>query len=183
MSMSSLAIAAETPNTIEAVWHSQQLQFSYYGTTKFYSCPELVRLVGSILRSVGARHDMMLVFRKCYDFATMQSLTIIVASPIEATPENLRLVTQTSATQQLVARVRADALSPVADLDRFPASWKTIRLPSTDCKLLTDIREQVLPKLHVRPLGTSGCGFGTSRIFVGRSTFRVEVLLPHAQGA
>ena len=45
---------------------------------------------------------------KCADFATVQSLTITLASAIEATPENLRLVTTTSATQQLVARVRGE---------------------------------------------------------------------------
>ena len=54
MSMCSFAIAAETPSTIEAVWYSQQLRFSYHGTAKLYSCPELVRLVTSILKTVGA---------------------------------------------------------------------------------------------------------------------------------
>ena len=180
--MGSLAIAAETPDTIEAVWYSQQLQFSYYGTAKFYSCPELERLVRSILKSVGARKDMRFVKRNCADFATVQSLTITVASPIEATPENLHLVTTTSATQQLVARVRSEALPTVADLDRFPASWKKIRLPSTDCKLLSDIREQVLPKLHVSPVHTHGCGISSSLTPERTSTLRAEALLPQAQG-
>jgi len=178
MSMCSLAIAAETPDTIEAVWYSQQLRFSYYGTTKLYACPELVRLVRSILKSVGARKDMMFAQHQCTDFATVQSLTITVTSPIEATPENLRLVTTTSATQQLVARLRSETLPTVADLDRFRASWKTIRLPSTHCKLLTDIREQVLPKLHVSPVRAHGCGIDSSRT----SSFRAEVLLPQSQG-
>jgi hypothetical protein len=183
MSMCSVAIAAETPDTIEAVWHSQQLQFSYYGTAKFYSCPELVRLVRSILKSVGARKDMIFAQHQCADFASVQSLTITVASPLEATPENLHLVTTTSATQQLVARLHSEALPTVADLERFPASWKTIRLPSTDCKLLSDIREQVLPKLHVSPVRAQGCGISSSIAPERTSTLRAEALLPHAQGA
>jgi hypothetical protein len=141
-----------------------------------------VRLVRLILKSVGARRDMKLVLSKCSNFATVQSLTIIVASPIEATPESLHAVTTISAKQQLVARVRAEAPSTKADLERFPASWKTIRLPSTDCKLLSDIREQVLPKLHVRPLRAYACGIDGLRGSSRTATFHVEALLPQAQG-
>ena len=91
MSMCSVAIATETTDTIQAVWYSQQLRFSYHGTTKLYSCPELVRLVASILKSVGARKDMKFVLLKCVDFATVQSFTIIVASPIEQLPRTFAL--------------------------------------------------------------------------------------------
>ena len=182
MSICSLAIAADAPDTIGAVWYPQQLQFSYHGTTVLYSCPELLRLVWEVLSAVGVRRDMRLVQGKCYDFATKQSFTIAVDSPIEANPENLRRVTTTNATQQLAARLRREASSTVADIDRFAASWKTIRLPATHCKLLCDISEQILPRLRVRPVGTNGCGIDTRRGSARITTLRVEALLPQAPG-
>ena len=111
-----------------------------------------------MLRAVGAREDLR-IQGQCSDFARNQLLNISLATPIEANPENVRLVTTYDATQRLLAELRGETLPSATDVERFVATRKVIsliraprysRLTNGDCALLNSIKEQLFPPLDVR---------------------------------
>jgi hypothetical protein len=142
----------------DAVWRSQELNLTYRADTTLYTCGDLVRRVTAVLRAVGAREDLR-IQGQCSDFARHQLLSISLATPIEANPENVRLVTTYDATQRLLAELRGETLPSATDVERFAATRKVISLtratrhsPLTngDCALLQSIREQLFAPLEVR---------------------------------
>jgi hypothetical protein len=143
---------------VEAVWKVQSLSFAYSGYATVYSCDALLDKVRGILQSLGARETMQIRSWGCTDMVTHGRMDITLESPVEATPENIKAVTTYDSTQQLVARVRNERLDGAEDVQRFPATWKTIsmtrdkklKLGPSDCELVEQLRRDVLPRMSIR---------------------------------
>jgi len=147
-----------------AIWREQDLTLVYHGqgrmldSSSVYHCDELERLVLGLLRAVGARADVRSEAERCVDFASPQTLRILVASPFEATPENIEAATSHDATQRLLARLRGEPLPTATDLERFSARWQKVSLRRVgrmtlepgDCLLVKAVRDQLFRKLSVR---------------------------------
>jgi len=162
----SSSVAARTPDpppsralqVVEAVWKVQSLSFAYSGYATVYSCDALFRKVSDILQTLGARDTLRIRSFGCTDMLTHGRMEITLESPVEATPENIEALTTYDSKQQLVARVRNEQLASAEDVQRFPATWKTIsmsrepnlRLGPSDCELVEQLRRDVLPHMSIR---------------------------------
>jgi len=143
---------------VEAVWKPQRINFVYRGYSTLYSCSGLQDKLEKILATVGARDHVELRAYACDDALSIARFQISLASPVEATPENLQELTTYDARDELLARVRGERLASAEDLPRFPAVWKTIsfarsremRLEPGDCELVQQIRQHVLPHMSVQ---------------------------------
>jgi hypothetical protein len=160
--LASAAVRAEAASAdaqpAEAVWKVQSFDFSYGGLATSYSCGALRKRVRSILMRMGAHESIEVRTNGCYDLSDFATLRITMASPVEATPENVRALTQYDAKDELIARVRGETLGSAADLERFAAEWRTIslardqklKLAPGDCELIEQLRRDVLPRMSVR---------------------------------
>jgi hypothetical protein len=146
--------------TVEAVWRVQSLDFAYRGYSTAYSCSSLRERVRAILQTLGARDTMTVTTWACSDPSYSARVQITLASPVEATPENVEALTTYDSKTELIARVRKEQLDTAADIERFPAVWKTISLAREpgldlspgDCELVQQLRRDVLPRLSIRVL-------------------------------
>lgn len=153
--ISSGALAA--PDYTTAIWKAQSLEFAYHGTMTAYSCTTLQRRLEAILRSVGARDTLSVVMQRCTDQSGAH-VRITLESPVEATPTNIEAATRHDGTDTLIARVRNQSLPTAENIERFPATWKTLsmsrdkelRLDSGDCELVKQLRREVFPRLAIR---------------------------------
>lgn len=151
------ATASAAPDYVTAVWRQQSLDFAYQGTTTAYSCSTLQRRLEAILRSVGARDGISIVMQRCTDQADA-FMQITLESPVEATEANVAAVTQHTGTEELVAKVRNEALPTAENIERFSAEWRTVsmsrdrtlQLESGDCELVKQLRRDVFPHLSIR---------------------------------
>lgn len=152
-----LQIARES--AVEAIWHIQQMHFRFRSDRTSYACGELERKVANILLALGARDDIV-VDSGCFDdqFVAGAIVQVTLAAPVPATKENVRLATTFDGRDELLARMHGAQLPTAADIDRFPAAWRTIRLQrdrrvhleQADCDLLNAMNKQVFPKLAVQ---------------------------------
>jgi len=149
---------AYAQSVVEAVWKPQRINFVYRGYSTLYSCSGLQDKLQKILATVGARDHMELRAYSCDDAMSIARFQIALASPVEATPENVQELTTYDTHDVLVARVRGEQLTSAEDLPRFPAVWKTIsfarsremRLDPGDCELVQQLRRHVLPRMSVQ---------------------------------
>ena len=189
----SAAVRAEATadaEATEAVWKVQSFDFSYGGFATSYSCGALRKRVRSILMRMGAHESIEVRAKDCYDLSNFASLHITMASPVEATPENVQALTQYDARDELLARVRGETLEGAADLERFAAEWrtislardKTLKLAPGDCELIEQLRRDVLPRMSVRVLNDN---LRCSRVFGSytRPQLRLSALIPVAASA
>lgn len=155
----SLAWSAEpAQDPIEAVWRSQRLTFHYHSQGRLYRCDILEHMIKKILTQFGARDQLVVRRIACRDFSGAAKLELIMESPVEATPENIREITQYDSEDELIARVNGVPLPSAADLERFPAVWQSIAiqraprvyLDAADCALVQQLRRQILPKMSVQ---------------------------------
>ena len=143
---------------VEAVWKPQQMNFVYRGYSTLYSCGSLQEKLEKILMTVGARGGIQMRACSCDDQLAIARFQIVLASPVEATPENVQALTTYDPQDELVARVRGEQLASAEDLQRFPAVWKTIsfarsremRLAPGDCELVEQLRRHILPRMSVQ---------------------------------
>jgi hypothetical protein len=194
----SSSVAARTPDPppsralqlVEAVWRVQSLNFAYSGYATVYSCDALLKKVSEILLTLGARDTMRIRSIGCADMMTHGRMEITLESPVEATPENIEAITTYDSKQQLVARVHNEHLASAEDVQRFPATWKTIsmtreralRLGPSDCELVEQLRRDVLPHMSIR---VESDRLRCSTVFgnIGQPQLRVAALvaLPEAE--
>lgn len=162
----SSSVAARTPEPpasralqiVEAVWKVQSLSFAYSGYATVYSCDALLDKVRVILQGLGARDSLRIRSLGCTDMVTHGRMEITLESPVEATPENIAAITTYDSKQELVARVRSEELVRAEDVQRFPATWKTVsmtrerslKLGPSDCELVEQLRRDVLPRMSIR---------------------------------
>jgi hypothetical protein len=174
LALAALAIAAfpatclpagdnEQPaESIDAIWHTQLVDFTYNSRDVYYSCTSLQSKIGAILRAVGA-HPNVQVSVRCIGngFVNHAQGRVLLTAPIEATPENVQRATTYSTRDELIARLRKLDLPTANDIERFPAGWRSVsltrhrqlRLDSGDCDLLLAVRRQIFPKMLVRVSG------------------------------
>jgi hypothetical protein len=147
--------AANALAHVAAVWQPQIVKFEYRAGNTLYTCHSLQRKIERILLQVGARERARFRRFYCGELSHTVSAEIAVMTPVEATDENLRRLTDYDSREILVARVQGQRLPRAADLQVFSAAWKRMTLPGMrlrhgDCDLLQQLRQQVLPKLSVR---------------------------------
>jgi hypothetical protein len=167
------ATAHATDNSpIHAIWRSQQVALIHRADATLYRCSDLASRVTAILRAIGARSEVN-AGPPCVDYTTSQVLNLVLTSPMPATDENVAAATAFTPTQRLVAEVRRESLPTANDIERFPATWQTVRLMRTrsfrlalaDCELLHSVREQIFPKLSLRiPSNGLNCPRGSTSI-------------------
>jgi hypothetical protein len=155
------AALAATDAPVEAVWKTQRVDFVYWADSSFYTCEGLRTKLRAILKSVGARDNLIIrVSSACGDMSFMIPVQITIQSPVEATEVSLQELTNHTVEDELIARVRNERLATVEDLPRFNAVVKEIsfardrslRLAEGDCELVRQVRQQILPLLAVRVL-------------------------------
>lgn len=154
----SSADAAGPAQIVDAVWKQQSLDFAYNGSATYYTCSSLRDRLKAILKSVGARDTLTIRFVGCSDMSFSTRVQITFEAPVEATPENVRALTSYDSKDVLVARVRNERLDSATDIERFPATWKTISfsrdreldLAPADCELVQQLQRQVFPHLAIR---------------------------------
>jgi hypothetical protein len=145
-------------DSVEAVWRPQRLTFSYRSEGRVYACDLLQNKVANILTQFGASERIVVRSVYCRDFAGAAQLEVLMESPVIATPENIRAITQYDSQQELIARVQGVHLPTAEDLERFPAVWESISiqrarkvsLETADCALVQQLRRQILPKMSVQ---------------------------------
>jgi hypothetical protein len=151
---------ADAEAHVAAVWQPQIVKFEYRAGSTLYTCRSLQRKVERILLQVGARERARFRRFYCGELSHIVSAEIAVMTPLEATDENLRRLTDYDSREILVARVQGQRLPGAAELQVFPAAWRRMTLPGMrfghgDCDLLQQLRQQVLPKLSVRVVSSN----------------------------
>jgi hypothetical protein len=161
---------------ITAIWSVQQLDFTYRSARGFYACNALqARLAGMLMR-LGARESVK-VEMECTGSGLVNSVhaRISVAAPVEATEENVQAATSFDARDRLTARLNRFALPTAAEIERFPAAWRRVtltesrqrRFDESQCELLSDVQQQILPRLSVRNVTPLYCSPWATRIARG----------------
>jgi hypothetical protein len=142
-----------------AIWKLQRIEFNYRSANIYYSCEGLQHKIAGILTAVGARKDVVVDVRCRTGGLTNDAVSLItLATPLEATLENVTAATTYSSEARLVARVKNVQLPTATDLDRFPAEWRKVELNRNmrlnlgagDCELLQGLVQQVFPHLSLR---------------------------------
>ena len=157
---------------VTAIWRAQHIDFRYSSFKIAYSCDALQNKMTAILRAVGVRNDARMEVRCSRGAIGSARAQITLASPVEATAENVAAATTFDGRTELVAHVRKTQLPTATDIERFSATWRTVslwrdpqlRLTADDCELVRGMHDQIFPKLSIRvtkgrlhcsPLGTS----------------------------
>jgi hypothetical protein len=171
---------------IEAIWHVERIDFAYHSMTVRYECRALQGRIAEILQAVGA-HARIRVELDCTSGELIRHAAahVTLAVPVEATAANLATATDYDTRDELVARMRHEPLPSANDIERFPASWRTVALTRspplslgpTDCDLLRAMRDQVFPRLRVRVVSSGlNCGAGSDTRIQPR--IHVNALMP-----
>ena len=181
--------ATETPApdaTIAAIWQIERIDFAYSSTNVRYACGNLQRRIAAILQAVGA-HSTIGVELGCRsgELVRYANVHLTLAVPVEASEENVRAATDFGTRDELVARLRHSQLPTANDIQRFPASWRTVSLTRSpplslgpgDCELLRAMRDEVFPRLRVRVVSSGlRCGAGADTRITPR--IHVNALIP-----
>jgi hypothetical protein len=150
-----------TAQPMSAVWQVQRIGFHFSSTNIYYSCDGFRQKVQAIMRATGARNDVSVDLRCRSGDVINNAVTVItVATPIEATAENVSALTTYSSEAQLAARLNRVQLPTANDIERFPADWRKVnvnrtrgaKLEAGDCDLIDGLIEQVFPHLPIRVL-------------------------------
>jgi hypothetical protein len=181
------ARVADAAPPVEAVWMPQKLSFQYRDDAIMFSCSSLRQKVERVLLKIGVRAQTMVRGFDCNQLTHLVRVDISLESPVEATEENVRRITDFTSREELIARVRGEKLPTAEDLERFPAVWKevslgrdsAIGLDRGDCALLQQLRTYVLPRLSVRIVKDDRhCSSGLVRRMAPKMT--VMALVPQA---
>lgn len=168
---------------IEAIWMPQVVNFVYRAGDTAYTCSGLWQKLAGMLVYVGARPAAPSDRLKCYDAAGTVTLQFALESPVEATPENLRALTDFDTRDLLVARLQSKQLPTQEDVTRFAAAWQTLsfrdsrlQLTAGDCELVRQVRRQILPKLSVEIVSEPPV-CSSLLVHGGRPSMKVRALL------
>lgn len=171
---------------ITAIWKIESIEFVYSSSTVRYSCEALRWRIAVILQTVGA-NSRMAIELSCAngERVSYANARIKLATPVEASEENVRAATDYDTRDELVARLRHKELAGAEDIQRFAASWRTVALTRKpplslgpgDCDLLRAMRDQVFPRLRVRVVSSGlNCGSGPDTRITPR--IQVNALMP-----
>ncbi|MFL6577462.1 MAG: hypothetical protein ACJ8MR_12655 [Povalibacter sp.] len=171
----------------EAVWMPQTISFTYRSEGRTYSCSILEYKISMILKRLGAREELEVRNDGCRDLATRATFQLFLASPVEATQENIHRVTEYSSQDELIARLHATKLPSSNDVERFPAAWESIsfrrdrrlEIEAADCALIQQLRRQVLPKMSIQVTSDiTNLDCSQELTGIARPRLVVEALLP-----
>lgn len=142
---------------IEAVWHLQEIKYSYTGFTTAYDCDAAQRRIKNILLALGAHQNTKVYAGGCRPNHPSRQffVTITTATPVAATSAST--LPSAESEQKLLQRM---GMKSAIGKDAFRAQWKTIELSRDrtldlnpgDCELMEGLRDHVFPKLSVRVL-------------------------------
>jgi len=179
------SVAAADEPIIEAVWKPQHVAFLYTSSTTRYNCRELASKLKRVLQTLGAHEDIHVDHSACSEVSAR--LRVRFKSPVPATAANVVSITTYDATEQLAARLNKQTLPTSEALPRFAATWHevsfarhpSLRLDSSDCQFVEDVRRQMLPRLAATT--TSNRLFCTPGFpGISRPKLKVKVLLAAA---
>ena len=113
-----LAAPARGDPTVEAIWRVQQLPFNYHSTRTAFSCSGLQEKIRAILQAVGA-HESVAVEVQCLGGELLHSAraSIAIATPLEATDENILAATRFEPYELMAARLRGVALPSATNIE------------------------------------------------------------------
>jgi hypothetical protein len=151
-------VARADEGMVKAVWKRQEVTFFLQTFTTFYSCEGLRGRLKTLLIAAGARkEDLRIQVTGCdpNDGPTRSPyVRITLASPVEATPENIAEIDKDHATRELAARVRNETLEPNTPFD---AQWQPVPytrgkldLEPGECELIDELNKRVFSKLAMR---------------------------------
>jgi hypothetical protein len=144
---------------IDAIWHVQSLPFLFRGRNVLYACAAFQKKLQSILLAVGA-HPSMIIQTSCKPETLTDRVEarIALATPVEATPENIVAATTFDSKREFLARVQKTPLPTASAIEKFHAEHRVVSLEDgtdlslepSDCELLIAVKEQLFPKLDVQ---------------------------------
>jgi hypothetical protein len=144
---------------IDAIWHVQSLPFLFRGKNVLYACAAFQKKLQSILLAVGA-HPSMIIQTSCRPDTLTDRVEarIALATPVEATPENIVAATTFDSKREFLARVQKTPLPTPSAIEKFHAGHRLVNLEDkpdlslepSDCELLIAVKEQLFPKLDVQ---------------------------------
>jgi hypothetical protein len=149
--------AQDTPE-IDAIWHVQSLPFLFRGRHVLYNCTFFQKKLHSILVAVGA-DPSLIIQTSCTPNAITDRITvrIALATPVEATADNIAAATSFDSKRELLARLQKTPLPTPSAIEKFRARMRSVtledsgelQLEPSDCELLIALTDQVFPKLNV----------------------------------
>ena len=173
MTVTACAQAQSVPpgdDAVEAIWRIRELPFQFHSANVSYTCDALRKKIHAILKAVGV-HESLAVDMDCgrRTMVKFAQARISLASPVEATVENILAATHFEPHRVLAARMNDVALPTPTDIERFAASWRQaplarLNLTSSDCDLLNGLRAQIFPMLRVRSLKGFLCSVSATRV-------------------
>jgi len=156
-----IALPATAAETIEAVWKTQEVDFTFIGLEIAYSCELLEGRMEMLLRHVGA-------------------------AEIDVTVPSCAAFRDPQRHHRILARFSTLVPAGEGDVDIVQAAWREVELgkrhprsiDDSDCELLEQFQKYVLVTIEHEVIeGTIGCG-ATRRTIVGR--LKIRVLKPAA---
>jgi hypothetical protein len=199
--MSTVALAAiacsalaQAEEPVSALWKSQEINFTYQGFTTRFTCDGLRDRVRAILLELGARPDLKATALGCSPSnlpSPFPSVRLVIATPVEATPENVIALSQDAGRKDRDSS-RAPA-EGIGSADRFAASWRTVNLAQSgsrlriergECELIEQLRDHVFPQLQIRVIEDhTRCV--PNQVSFGQPNMRVAALVsaPRLDGA
>jgi hypothetical protein len=151
-----LAAAAESPQTVQAVWQPQEVTFQYFGSNTAYNCDSLSDKLERILVKAGVREGVRVSTAGCFGNRPQRSISVRIAMLAPVTVGDKDQGALSAEKQQEVIK-RVGGKSGV-DMQPFAATWETIDLSKDralnieagDCELIEQLRKNVLPKLRMK---------------------------------
>jgi hypothetical protein len=182
------ATGAEARESAEqALWKTQEIQFTYRGYSTTYDCQALRAKVSQLLAAAGARHDTSVQSDACEVVhavggapAQLVLMRLKVTSPAIATSQAEAEVAGAESRRELLKRLGKTSVPTT----QFPALWvegdlaraANAKLRASDCELLEQFADQVLPKMAIKEQRMSSCSSSSHRL--KKPSLRIITLLP-----
>jgi hypothetical protein len=172
------------PETVQAIWKHQEIEFYFQSFTTFYSCTGLEGKLERVMRALGVHAKVRVRSADCpSSVARMPRVVMKVASPVEATPEALAERDKNKSVRELTERVKGKSTNPIDSLGEFPAQWRKVSLTRGrlalepgDCELIEELQRKVLPKLAVR-VTDDDLRCSPNQLSLGQPRLQVEALI------
>jgi hypothetical protein len=173
------------PDTVQAIWKHQEIEFYFQSFTTFYSCTALEGKLERIMRALGVHANVRVRSADCpSSVARMPRVVMKVASPVEATPEAYAERDKNKSVRELSQRLKGGkSANPLDSLDPFPAQWRKVSLTRGrlalepgDCELIEELQRKVLPKLAVR-VTDDDLQCSPNQLTMGQPRLEVEALV------
>jgi hypothetical protein len=153
----SYGATAAAPDTVQAMWKPQKIEFSYHGFTTAYECRALEDKIERILKTLGAHENTRASASGC-EFNHVSRTAFVrltTASPVEANDEYKEELAKDKSRQDLIKRLGG---KNQMNMDEFPATWKRVELSRDrrldlqpgDCELMEVLKERVFPKMSIK---------------------------------